>query len=389
MAGENLGAARRLADPLGIVGTADGEAGDRRLRIGTAIAQRIGIVRDRRLEHAFRFGGLVREGDLNQTRACLRLEAQFEVPIRGQQIALELALTEGTRLHRPFALVVAAARELFDLLAVQTDVDLARVLGAQHVGIAVSLKLDLEDVFPIEREIMARRQSPARSQGKLFAHAIVLHEETRQVVGFEHRARVAISYGGAADLARGREVAFHQHRRDRQNVADIVKAVAGIVGGQQRGDVDRTGIDRQQFPHRVRVLGAVEAMERGASGIGLDHRQAIALGLDSADQRLVRGLLGPRHADGRHFAAAQLAQDLLPSLAIDVEMGEVQGLQVQFCPRLGTEMAAVAIDLRGLPKCLLVERCPMGGCGGRSGFFHILARRVQITNAAQHASKRG
>ena len=91
-------------------------------------------------------------------------------------------------------------------------------------------------------------------------------------------------------------------------------------------------------------------MESRASGIGSDLRHTITLGLDSRDELLIGGLLGPRHADRRHFAAAQLAQDLLPSLAIDVEMAEVQGLQVQFCPRLGTEMTGVAIYFRGLPK---------------------------------------
>ena len=96
-------------------------------------------------------------------------------------------------------------------------------------------------------------------------------------------------------------------------------------------------------------------MERRASGIGSDLRHTIAFALDSRDERLVRHLLGTRHADRRHFAVAQLAQDLLPSLAVVAEIGEVQGLQIEFCLCLGTKMAGVAIDFRGLPKCLLIK----------------------------------
>ena len=48
-------------------------------------------------------------------------------------------------------------------------------------------------------------------------------------------------------------------------------------------------------------------------------------------------------------------------------MGEVQGPEVQFCARLGTDMAAIAINLRGPPKELLIERRLIRVCGrGRS-----------------------
>ena len=94
-----MGAAWRVAGPLGIVGTADGEAGDRRLRIGAAFSAHSGIIGDRRLEYAFRLARMVGEHHLNKMGARLCGEAQFEILVRIHQIAFVHALTKGAWLR--------------------------------------------------------------------------------------------------------------------------------------------------------------------------------------------------------------------------------------------------------------------------------------------------
>jgi hypothetical protein len=56
-----------------------------------------------------------------------------------------------------------------------------------------------------------------------------------------------------------------------------------------------------------------------------------------ADQRVVGRCRRPRHAHRGHFPVAQLAQDFFPSLAIEIEMGEIQGLQIQLAARARAE----------------------------------------------------
>ncbi len=186
---------------------------------------------------------------------------------------------------------------------------------------------------------------------------IILNEPVRNRIGLIGHRCVRVAYGGAADLACHRQIAFQQYGRHLQHVADIVEAVADVVGRQQLANVD---LQRQQVANGVRVFCAIESMERRPSGIGSGLCYTIAFVLDRRDQLIIADFGWARHADGRHFAAAQLAQDLLPGLAIGIESGEVQRFQIQFRFGLGTEMASVAIDFRGLPKSLWIKCRAMG-----------------------------
>ena len=64
-----------------------------------------------------------------------------------------------------------------------------------------------------------------------------------------------VADGAPADLGRRRHVARHQPGRHRQHVADVVEAVARIVGRQQRAPID---LQPQQVAHGVRVFRPVE-----------------------------------------------------------------------------------------------------------------------------------
>ena len=76
--------------------------------------------------------------------------------------------------------------------------------------------------------------------------------------------------------------------------------------------------------------------------------ESIAFGLDIIYERVIRNLIGPRHARGRHLAAAQLTYQLFPDGAVVLKIGGVQDLEVQSSKRRGTAMAADAIELQSL-----------------------------------------
>src|SRR5205807_1539305 len=62
----------------------------------------------------------------------------------------------------------------------------------------------------------------------------------------------------------GGEVLLHQERRHGEDVADVVEAVADVVGGEVVGGLE---IDGQEVADGVVVLGAVEAADGDAAGI--------------------------------------------------------------------------------------------------------------------------
>ena len=88
---------------------------------------------------------------------------------------------------------------------------------------------------------------------------VILHlERLGQRVGAPRRA--------TRSVRPRREVFLHQHGRDGQDVADVVEALAGIVGGEVLFGAE---LDAQQVANGVGVLVAVQAVRHYAAGIGL------------------------------------------------------------------------------------------------------------------------
>ena len=73
---------------------------------------------------------------------------------------------------------------------------------------------------------------------------------------------------------------LEQERRDREHVADVVEAVADVVGGEIGG---RLRIDADQVADRVVVLGAVEPADGDAAEVR--RLAAVELGEDAFDRR--------------------------------------------------------------------------------------------------------
>ena len=101
------------------------------------------------------------------------------------------------------------------------------------------------------------------------------------------------------------EVALEQERRNRQHIADVVEAVARIVGGKFQF---RIHLDAGEVADGVAVLDPVEPAQRHATWIGLRRIELEDLTLDPL--RELGDLLGRevRLIDGRHDAGADVAQ---------------------------------------------------------------------------------
>ena len=80
------------------------------------------------------------------------------------------------------------------------------------------------------------------------------------------------------DPQAGGEIALEQQRRRGERRRDVVEAEVAAVARQQIGDVDG---DAQQIANRVRVLGAVQAMQDVAARVVLLRGR----GVEAGDER--------------------------------------------------------------------------------------------------------
>ena len=150
----------------------------------------------------------------------------------------------------------------------------------------------------------------------------------------------------AADRARGDlfgrgQVLLHERRRDREHVADVVEAVARIVG---REFVGRAEVDPEQIADRVGVLDAVQAVDRDVAGIRLELPiVARELTLDIRDQR--RPLAGRERllVGWRHVPRFQLLDNQFPRVAFGRDRRGIRECrEVQAGVRLLLVVAAAA-----------------------------------------------
>ena len=167
---------------------------------------------------------------------------------------------------------------------------------------------DLEIVVGVEVEPVCRldvaRIDPAEV---LEAQAVLDFDRFRQRQGDDRPV---------GNPAGGGQVFLHQHWRDGQDIADVVEAVARIVG---RKVLVGAKLDGEEIADRVRVLRPVQTPRGDPPRIGLHRRiRPRELLLEERDQR--RDLLvGPKHILGRHLLRLELRQNRIPPIAIGGE----------------------------------------------------------------------
>ena len=90
-------------------------------------------------------------------------------------------------------------------------------------------------------------------------------------------------------MAAADEITLEQRGRHAEQVGVVVEAVGRIVRRQQRRGVD---LDPQQVANRVRVLGSIQAMGRGAAGPRMLRGLAIERRLEKRHQTIARRRIG-------------------------------------------------------------------------------------------------
>ena len=219
-----------------------------------------------------------------------------------------------------------------------------------------SLQLDADLVLAVRREVMSDGRAATRAEWLRFAHAIALQQGLRHGVGLHRRADRGVPHRKTTDLSGRRHVALEQRRRQRQHVGDVVEAVARIVGRQQRANVD---LEREEIPHGVRVLGAVQPMDDRPSGIRVRRAVRVERRLDPTGDRVIRRPIRPRQPDRRHRAAAQPRGDFFQGARILGDVIEIEGIEREIRGRALLVVAADAVAIERRPTALSEANGPL------------------------------
>ena len=114
-------------------------------------------------------------------------------------------------------------------------------------------------------------------------------------------------------LSRG-QIFLHQDRREREHIADVVEAVAGIVGRKIGCGLE---VHTQQIADGVVIFDAIEAPGGDAAGVGL-HVAIQARELRLKPTRYRCNLFGSRNRQSlrRHLAGAQFLHYFFPDFSV-------------------------------------------------------------------------
>ena len=275
-------------------------------------------------------------------------------PPLGEPAAARAAVAGGA----PRALEPAADHERLDMGLVDPQVELVRhVAEPDDVVVEVAAQVELEEVLPVEREVVPDGEAAPRSEGQVLARAVVLVLEVGHLVVGGPRAQVGVADGELADAPRRRQVPLHQGRRDRQHLGVVVEALGvGVVGRQQLVDVH---VEPDEVAHRVAVLGAVEPVRGHRPPHGRTvGGGAVELGLEPRDQRRADAVVGPPHLRRRHQPAPHLAHHPLQDVGVGGDVRHVDALQRH--RHRATLEPAIAVAGHAVAVHELARRRPVG-----------------------------
>ena len=212
-----------------------------------------------------------------------------------------------------------------DFAAVDEEGDLrGRVAGG-----ARRAEADRDHVVAVARGRHRTREGRGGIEEALLALASALgrHLDHRETRAFHFAGLVGHRLGGDR-LADGQEP-LQMDRRERQHVADVVEAIARVVGREVGGEIL---VEEAEVADGLIILRAVEAADGHVARVGL------RLG-DGGGQELVDGRLEGLDLGGRraglllrrgHLAGGDLVDDFAPDALIAEEAGVVlEGLEVE------------------------------------------------------------
>ena len=156
---------------------------------------------------------------------------------------------------------------------------------------------------------MAYRQATSGSERLILAHASLLDQGRAHAIGLERGPDARVADGELTDLRRRDHVALEQARGEGQHVANVVKAVAGIVGGQVLASID---LKCQQVADGVGVFGAVQPVDDRPTGVGRQPGGVVERRFEPRCQPVVVQRRWTRESYRGHLSRPQLQYHALP-----------------------------------------------------------------------------
>ncbi len=128
-------------------------------------------------------------------------------------------------------------------------------------------------------------------------------------------------HGARGDPLGRSQIFFHEHRRDGEDVANVVEALAGIVGGEV---FLRAKLHAQQVANRVGVFVPVQAVDGDPARVKLRVEVRLReFTLDVLDQG-VDLRLRPWYTLGRHLPGTELLKNQLPAFPFACERCRIE-----------------------------------------------------------------
>ena len=237
--------------------------------------------------------------------------------------------------------------ELLDVLAVQPHGHLHRVrTGLLAVG------LHAQHIFAGGRKLVGHGELAVGGQAAHLADiGTALKLLGREMPG-RGRTRAADD-GLVHDALGGAKVLLEEHRRQREHVADVVKAVADVVLWEV---IRRLEVHAHEIAHRVVVFDAVQPVQGHAARVRVVgvHREEGLPDPGGDGFTLVQGRLGLLLL-GRHVAGLDVVQHVFPRLPVLEHRSHVgEGIQRKV-PLGGTVAVAVPAVLVEQGQDFLLE----------------------------------
>ncbi len=286
MAREDTFPAGSVAGAGGIIGSANRDAGDRRLQPAAALT---------RLQRAFvkRFR-VLHERDADQSRS---------------------GLDRNPKLRRRIAAAPASARraEGNQALALAIDIEFQLLRFAD-----VARKINLNLVLRIQRKVTSNGNSSARSERQsLDMRVLRLFQRQREYVHHHRHGGVADRH--AADLPGRIEITLHHYRRDIQQIRDVIEAAGRVIRRQQKRVIHflRQIIQAKQVANGVSVFGTRQAVKVWQfTGIWVGRCRVVDPGFEVRRHFFVSCLIGAGHPNRRHGFRPELPNHFLPEIGV-------------------------------------------------------------------------
>src|SRR5262249_27362773 len=125
-------------------------------------------------------------------------------------------------------------------------------------------ELHLDHVFAVDGKRVMDAQPATGAERESFGVA-GLRSVAPGAVGDGRRPDCDVPDGQSADLAGRGQIVLEQRRRYAKDVSVVVEPAARIVGRQERRRID---VESEDVANRVRILGAIEPVQRGTTWIG-------------------------------------------------------------------------------------------------------------------------